>query len=272
VSSVRDYYDAIDPLYRSCWGTHLHHGWFETGFETAAWALGSFREQVCTRLNVQPGQRVCDVGCGYGEFARYVADSYRAEVTGLTLSPSQVGFASQFSNPSVLIVHRDWLGNRLPSNSFDQVVAVESLYHMADKATALSEIGRVLRVGGVAVITLWVGEPGSWIDRGMLAWGRSFGGLQTAQTYENWLEAASLDVSETIDCTSKVRPTIPALAKRVASTLWMEPIALSGVFREPAAAGRLAAAFASTAAGYACGALRYFIVTATKTRESNPIS
>ena len=46
-------------------------------------------ELVCTKLGLQPGERVLDVGCGWGAFALHAAREHGVHVTGITLSEPQ---------------------------------------------------------------------------------------------------------------------------------------------------------------------------------------
>jgi len=50
---------------------------------------------VCTKLGLKPGDRVLDVGCGWGSFALHAAREHGAHVTGITLSAPQAALARQ---------------------------------------------------------------------------------------------------------------------------------------------------------------------------------
>jgi cyclopropane-fatty-acyl-phospholipid synthase len=41
---------------------------------------------VCRKIGLKAGQRVLDIGCGWGSFARFAAEKYGAEVVGVTIS------------------------------------------------------------------------------------------------------------------------------------------------------------------------------------------
>ncbi len=50
---------------------------------------------VCHKLGLQPGQRLLDVGCGWGSLSLHAAEHYGVRVTGVTLSREQQAFASR---------------------------------------------------------------------------------------------------------------------------------------------------------------------------------
>ena len=268
MSAVTKFYDTLDPLYRACWGWNLHHGWYATGNERVADALGAFRRQLVNRLDLRSGQRVCDVGCGYGTFAAFLAsgclDLY---VVGVTNSSRQahVGLGMRDGNEAPIILERDWLQNDLSPDSFDRIVAVESLYHMTDQTGALSEIERVLTRGGKALLTLWSGRKDSFTDRAMRVRDDAFGKLSHIDEWTAAIKGCGFQLNALEDWTPMVAPTLPAIARRAAGALWEEPDCFQFVLHAPAAALRLAAATMGTAIGYFSGSLRYHAITVTKT-------
>lgn len=52
-------------------------------------------EHICRKLRLQPGQRLLDVGCGWGGLAMYAAQNYGVNVLGITLSRPQADLANQ---------------------------------------------------------------------------------------------------------------------------------------------------------------------------------
>src|SRR5204862_2995806 len=63
------------------------------GAETLEQAQETKLELVCTKLGLEPEQRVLDVGCGWGSFALHAAQRHGVHVTGITLSPPQAELA-----------------------------------------------------------------------------------------------------------------------------------------------------------------------------------
>jgi cyclopropane-fatty-acyl-phospholipid synthase len=62
---------------------------FETPDQPLSEAQANKRETVCRKLALKPGERLLDVGCGWGSFAVHAAEHYGVHVTGITLSEPQ---------------------------------------------------------------------------------------------------------------------------------------------------------------------------------------
>lgn len=87
--AVSTHYDELDNYYRDIWGDNVHHGYWATGQESVDEAVEALIDLIANRLNLKPGQQVCDIGCGYGATAQYLAQRHQLHVTGLTVSAAQ---------------------------------------------------------------------------------------------------------------------------------------------------------------------------------------
>ncbi len=154
---VGRHYDDLDTFYREIWGEHLHHGLWITGGESNEEAATNLVLHAVGRARLRRGVKVCDVGCGYGATARLLASHLGAAVTGLTISERQQQYANErHKGIGCRFLLRDWMSNDLPPETFDAVVAIESLSHMPDKARFFSEAARVLKPGGTLVVLAWL--------------------------------------------------------------------------------------------------------------------
>jgi cyclopropane-fatty-acyl-phospholipid synthase len=68
---------------------------FSRGAGTLEEAQSTKLDLVASKLALQPGQRVLDVGCGWGSFAIHAASNYGVDVTGITLSGEQAKLARE---------------------------------------------------------------------------------------------------------------------------------------------------------------------------------
>jgi cyclopropane-fatty-acyl-phospholipid synthase len=83
---------------------------------------------VCRKLRIEPGDRILEIGCGWGAFAFHAARNYGAHVTGVTISPAQYSYASEHlaqcdvAPGSVRLLLRDY---RQMQGQFDKIVSIE---------------------------------------------------------------------------------------------------------------------------------------------------
>ena len=106
--------------------------------------------------DIQPGDHVLEIGCGWGGFAKYAVEQRGARVTGITISKEQFDFASKrLSDAGLsdrtdvqLIDYRDLKGR------FDKIVSIEMFEAVGQKywATYFDALSSLLKDGGKAAI------------------------------------------------------------------------------------------------------------------------
>lgn len=85
-------------------------------------------EQVCRKLQIAPGDKILEIGCGWGAFAVYAAQRYGAHVTGATISNAQYEYANALLARTdvrpgfVKLVLDDY---RKLEGQFDKIVSIE---------------------------------------------------------------------------------------------------------------------------------------------------
>jgi cyclopropane-fatty-acyl-phospholipid synthase len=79
----------LDSLEGS-WGTHASA---DRTLPTLEQAQAAKRELICRKLALQEGERVLDVGCGWGSFVIHAAANHGVQAVGITLSPAQAELA-----------------------------------------------------------------------------------------------------------------------------------------------------------------------------------
>jgi len=166
-ADVARHYDELDRFYRELWGEHVHHGIFESRHDDPQEAALRLVRLVAERAFLQPGQHVCDVGCGYGATARELAAGSGVRVTGITLSATQARRAVEAvpEGAPLRFIQGDWLANGFDDASFDAVIAIECLAHMTDKERFFVEAARTLRPGGRLVVCAWLAAEGAGLLR-----------------------------------------------------------------------------------------------------------
>jgi len=224
-AEIAEHYDEIDWIYREIWGEHLHHGLWSSGFERPEEAVLSLVRHVARLARVQPGDRVCDVGCGYGATARLLTQEFGARVTGITLSAKQYerGVAS---GPERIILG-DWLALEVEPRSFDAVLAIESVEHMPDRRLCFRRVRRALRPGGRFVFTTWLAgdQLRGWERRGLLEpicrEGR-LPGMVSAAELGAWLREEGLEPAQFADLSVNVKRTWEICIRRLVARIFTD--------------------------------------------------
>ncbi|MEL7446717.1 MAG: cyclopropane-fatty-acyl-phospholipid synthase family protein [Pseudomonadota bacterium] len=90
---------------------------------------------IAAKLAIQPGQKVLDIGCGWGGMAIFLAKNYEVEVTGITLSEEQIALAKERVEAAgvadrvsiELVDYRDFAA---AGRKFDRIVSVGMFEHV----------------------------------------------------------------------------------------------------------------------------------------------
>lgn len=86
---------------------------------------------IAKKLNLRPGMKVLDIGCGWGEFPKYIAENYGVSVVGITVSTEQAKLAKEkCQNLPVDIKVKDY---RDLSGKFDRIVSIGMFEHVGYK-------------------------------------------------------------------------------------------------------------------------------------------
>jgi cyclopropane-fatty-acyl-phospholipid synthase len=144
---------------------------------------------ICKKLNLQPGMKVLDIGCGWGSFSKYAAEKYGAHVTGITISDQQYQLAQQLCQglPVKILLqdYRDLEGN------FDRIVSVGQMEHVGYKnyKNYFQIVQRCLKEDGLFLLhtignnlsVRW-GEP--WLEKHIFPNGMLPSIKQLAESFE----------------------------------------------------------------------------------------
>ncbi|QRX81050.1 cyclopropane fatty acyl phospholipid synthase [Glaciimonas sp. PAMC28666] len=109
-------------------------------------------ELICRKLELKPGERLLDIGCGWGGLARYAAEKYQVEVVGVTISKEQQKLAQERCiGLPVTISLTDY---RELTGEFDKIVSVGMFEHVGAKnyATYFDVVGKLLKPNGLFLL------------------------------------------------------------------------------------------------------------------------
>jgi cyclopropane-fatty-acyl-phospholipid synthase len=112
-------------------------------------------EYICRKLRLRPGERLLDIGCGWGGLVLYAAQHYGVDAYGITLSEPQAELAQQRIQQAGLaercrVEVRDYRDVNQPG-SFDKIVSVGMFEHVGEALLPVyfKQAWSVLRPGGV---------------------------------------------------------------------------------------------------------------------------
>jgi len=126
------HYDLGNDLYQAMLGRRLV---YSCGYWAHAEDLDAAQEAkldlICRKLGLRPGQRVLDIGCGWGEALKFAAERYGVSGVGITISSEQADFARQLcAGLPIEIRLQDY---RELDEPFDAVFSVGMFEHVGEK-------------------------------------------------------------------------------------------------------------------------------------------
>jgi cyclopropane-fatty-acyl-phospholipid synthase len=163
--AVRHHYDVSNEFFALFLDESMTYSCalFEEGTETLEEAQGAKLELICRKLELEPGQRMLDIGCGWGSLVIHAAREHGVSALGITLSPPQAELATERAREAgvgglVEIRVADY--RDLADDSFDAVASIGMVEHVGESqadeygrqiARVLKPEGRVLNHGIVRV-------------------------------------------------------------------------------------------------------------------------
>ncbi len=144
---------------------------------------------ICDKLELTPGDRLLDIGCGWGGLARYACEHYGTSVVGVNISQRQIEYAREHcAGLDVDIRCQDY---RELGEPFDKVVSVGMYEHVGPKNyhDFMDAVARCLKPGGVFLLhtignnrTTLGSDP--WVERYIFPNGKLPTIAQTARAAE----------------------------------------------------------------------------------------
>ncbi|TVU35439.1 hypothetical protein EJB05_17328 [Eragrostis curvula] len=120
-------------------------------------------KEFVDKLDLKPGHKVLDVGCGIGGGDFYMAENYDAHVVGIDLSINMVSFALERAigrKCSVEFEVADCTTKTYPANSFDVIYSRDTILHIQDKPSLFKSFFKWLKPGGKVLISDYCRSPG----------------------------------------------------------------------------------------------------------------
>jgi len=150
---AEQHYDFGNEFYESFLDPYNQYtcGYFEEG-DGLNEAQARKMDLICKKLRLSAKDRVLDIGCGWGGFAKFAAERYGCHVTGISISDRQIEYAKEFCrNLPVEIRKCDY---RNLEGSFDKVLICGMIEHVGVKnyRTLMEVVHRSLRNDGLFLL------------------------------------------------------------------------------------------------------------------------
>jgi cyclopropane-fatty-acyl-phospholipid synthase len=128
----RKHYDTGNDLFQVMLDKRMA---YSCGYWKGAKNLDQAQENkldlICRKLNLEPGMRVLDIGCGWGSFAKFAAEKYGVNVVGINNSKEQAALGQEMCEGlSVEIRFQDY---REVQGTFDRVVSIGMFEHVGPR-------------------------------------------------------------------------------------------------------------------------------------------
>lgn len=149
----KEHYDLGNDLFNAMLDPNMQYScayWKDA--DTLADAQVAKLKMICEKLQLKPGMKVLDIGCGWGGLAAYMAKEYGVSVVGVTISKEQQQLAQKrCEGLPVQIMLQDY---RDLNEEFDRVVSVGMFEHVGPKnyRTYFNVVNRCLKKDGLFLL------------------------------------------------------------------------------------------------------------------------
>jgi cyclopropane-fatty-acyl-phospholipid synthase len=218
--AVRHHYDVSNEFFELFLGPTMVYScaiWRDGEMKTLEEAQEEKLDTVARKLEIKEGERVLDVGCGWGGFPLWAATKYGAEVVGITLSPPQAEKARQRAEEAgvadrVDIRVMDYRDLPSTGEKFDAIASIGMVEHVgasqievyAETLAGLLDSGGRLLNHGITRLRHTDGEAGDFSERYVfpdaapLHLSRNLLALERAGFITHHVEDFGMDYAETL--------------------------------------------------------------------------
>ena len=238
-SSVRHHYDVSNAFYRLVLGPTMVYScaYFASPDDSLEDAQERKLELICRKLRLEPGERMLDVGCGWGALVIHAARRHAVRAVGVTLSEPQADFARARVREAGLadrceIRVADY--RQVDDGPYDKIASVgmyehvgrERLHEYAGRMRSLLRPGGLFLNHGIVRVEEKARDPNTFISRYVFPDGE----LHQLPAALEALEAAGLELRDA----ESLREHYPLTLRRWVRNLeanWTEAVAEAGADR-----------------------------------------
>ncbi len=218
---VVKYYDTCEKNYKRWWDLDrslaMHAGYWDETTTNLHEALMKENEILAKIAGITSSDRVLDAGCGVGGSSLYLADHFKCQVVGITLSEKQAETARRKAKERGLekppeFFSMDYTKTSFPSASFDVVWAIESVCHAENKEDFIKEARRLLKPNGRLVVAdgfqvrnEYTESEKKVLDKAVNGW--AVKSMESIPNFEKFLEEQKFKNIAKRDITTHVLPS-----------------------------------------------------------------
>jgi len=211
---VNHFYDLATDFYEFGWGHSFHfatrHQW--ESFESS---IARHEMWLAHKLDLKPGMRVLDVGCGVGGPMRTIARFSGAHIVGLNNNEYQIERGKRLNdlaglNHQCSFLKADFMKVPQDDETYDSIYQVEATCHAPDKVGIYTEIKRLLKPGQLFAGYEWVvtekydsANPQHLKLKNGIEVGNGLPDLETPDVIVDALKKAGFEVLEAYDLAPK---------------------------------------------------------------------
>ncbi|MCK5449494.1 cyclopropane fatty acyl phospholipid synthase [Candidatus Pacearchaeota archaeon] len=175
---AEEHYDLSPKLYESFLDPYNQ---YTCGYFKDTNNLNKAQEQkldlICKKLKLSSKDKVLDIGCGWGGFAKFASEKYGCHVTGISISDEQIKYAKEYCKGfPIEIIKSDY---RDFNGKFDKILICGMIEHVGPKnySVIMKKVHRFLKDDGLFLLhTIGKNESSSltdpWIDKYIFPNGR----------------------------------------------------------------------------------------------------
>jgi len=226
---TKQHYDVGNNLYEKMLGPTMQYTcayWQEENKDNLEQAQKEKMDLVCRKLQLKPGEKILELGSGFGNFAKFMAENYGVSVTAYNISKEQIKYAREHNNhPNVTFIERDYRSAEedFKEEYFEKFVSVGLREHIGPKnyKNFVRILHKLTKSDGLGLVHSISKKKVSktldpWTKKYIFPNGHIPGDQQIKKSYENRFE-----ILDWHDLINHYNPTLEEWHKRF-ETAWPE--------------------------------------------------
>ncbi|GIL50137.1 hypothetical protein Vafri_6265 [Volvox africanus] len=157
------HYEIPTSYYQLCLGSHLKYSSCLYGKDSDSLEQAEYNmlDMYCSHARLFPGQRVLELGCGWGSFSLFAAARYPASTfVAVSNSATQKAFidaeARKRGINNLTVITANMVDFEAPGEPFDRVISIEMFEHMKNYQLLLKKVSRWMKTGALLFVHIFV--------------------------------------------------------------------------------------------------------------------